>query len=173
MAWLENFLVLVAEHPIQIFALLFAIALGKSTVGISSLLPPASLMLLAAITISQPSLSILQIWLAITLGATLGSVLTFHFGQLINRRMLFPRFFSRYESKLQRISERLQHNSGLLVLFTSRFLAILRYMVPMAAGMLTFSRTRVYCVTALSAAVWAGLFIGIVSGALYFASPII
>ncbi|MCE9872297.1 VTT domain-containing protein [Hafnia alvei] len=173
MAWLETFLSQIADRPVLIFALLFAIALGKSTVMISSILPPASLMLLAVIAISQPSLSITLVWLAITLGATLGSVLTFHFGQLINQRMLFPRFFSRHNSKLQRISEKLQHKSGLLVLFTSRFVAVLRYMVPMAAGMMTFSRTRVYCVTAFSAAVWACLFIGIVSGALHFAAPII
>ncbi|WP_367299042.1 DedA family protein [Hafnia alvei] len=173
MAWFERFLSQIADHPAQIFALLFVIALGKSTVMISSVLPPASLMLLAAIAISQPSLSIELVWLAITLGATLGSILTFHFSQLINQKMLFPRFFARHNGRLQRISEKLQHKGGLLVLFTSRFVAVLRYMVPMAAGMLTFSRTRVYCVTACSAAVWACLFIGIVSGALYFTAPLI
>lgn len=94
MAWLETFLSQIADHPVQIFALLFAIALGKSTVMISSILPPASLMLLAVIAISQPSLSITLVWLAITLGATLGSVLTFHFGQLINQKMLSHAFLS-------------------------------------------------------------------------------
>ena len=42
-----------ALYPAHLFALLFVMALSKSTVLISSVLPPASVMLMAGITVSQ------------------------------------------------------------------------------------------------------------------------
>ena len=46
MAWLDNLLNHFALYPAHLFALLFVMALSKSTVLISSVLPPASVMLL-------------------------------------------------------------------------------------------------------------------------------
>ncbi|AJQ98878.1 hypothetical protein F652_888 [Enterobacteriaceae bacterium bta3-1] len=165
MAWLEPLLAHFALYPAQLFLLLFSIALSKSTVALSSLLPPASVMLLASISISQPSLTVGEVWLAITLGAALGSILSFHLGVLIMRNKLFEGLLTRHEEKLQNIRRKLENNS-LLVLFSSRFIAVLRYMVPLAAGMLPLNRLRVYCVSLFSAAIWAALFVGITSGAL-------
>lgn len=53
MAWVDNLLNHFALYPAHLFALLFVMALSKSTVLISSVLPPASVMLLAGITVSQ------------------------------------------------------------------------------------------------------------------------
>jgi hypothetical protein len=53
MAWFDNLLNHFALYPAHLFALLFVMALSKSTVLISSVLPPASVMLLAGITVSQ------------------------------------------------------------------------------------------------------------------------
>lgn len=53
MAWLDNLLNHFALYPAHLFALLFVMALSKSTVLISSVLPPASVMLLAGITVTQ------------------------------------------------------------------------------------------------------------------------
>lgn len=53
MAWLDNLLNHFALYPAHLFALLFVMALSKSTVLISSVLPPASVMLLAGIGVSQ------------------------------------------------------------------------------------------------------------------------
>lgn len=52
MAWVDNLLNHFALYPAHLFALLFVMALSKSTVLISSVLPPASVMLLAGITVS-------------------------------------------------------------------------------------------------------------------------
>lgn len=141
MAWLEPLLAHFALYPAHLFLLLFGIALSKSTVVLSSLLPPASVMLLASISISQPSLTVGEVWLAITLGAALGSILSFHFGALIMRNKLSTGLLTRHEEKLQNIRRKLENN-GVLVLFGSRFIAVLRYMVPLAAGMLPLKRFR-------------------------------
>ena len=53
MAWLDNLLNHFALYPAHLFALLFVMALSKSTVLISSVLPPASVMLLAGIGVSR------------------------------------------------------------------------------------------------------------------------
>ena len=49
MAWLDTLLDHFAHYPTHLFALLVVMALSKSTVLISSVLPPASVMLLAGI----------------------------------------------------------------------------------------------------------------------------
>lgn len=56
MAWLDHLLNHFALYPAHLFALLFVMALSKSTVLISSVLPPASVMLLAGIGVSQGSM---------------------------------------------------------------------------------------------------------------------
>jgi hypothetical protein len=54
--------------------------------------------------------------------------------------------------------------NGVIALFTSRFLAVLRYVVPLAAGMLRLNAVKVYAVSLLSACAWAALYVGAVTG---------
>ncbi|STD19130.1 Uncharacterized membrane-associated protein [Enterobacter asburiae] len=72
MAWFDNLLNHFALYPAHLFALLFVMALSKSTVLVSSVLPPASVMLLAGITVSQASMHPVQAWLAVVLGGSGG-----------------------------------------------------------------------------------------------------
>ncbi|MFV9997689.1 MAG: DedA family protein [Arsenophonus endosymbiont of Dermacentor nuttalli] len=157
-------------HPIWLFTILFSIAMSKSTVALSSFLPPASIMLLTGITASLPKLHITLVWLAITLGATSGSIISYYLGNQITTKKLFSRFFSRYQSTIDNAHHKLQ-NQGMIVLFTSRFIAVLRHMIPLAAGMLLMARTKVYSICLLSAAVWAIVFILIVKGTFTIIAP--
>ncbi|MGR5932411.1 DedA family protein [Enterobacter asburiae] len=163
MAWFDNLLNHFALYPAHLFALLFVMALSKSTVLVSSVLPPASVMLLAGITVSQASMHPALAWLAVVLGATAGSGLNYHIGQLMGHTRLVTRFTSKHADKFLRVQHLLQKN-GVIVLFTSRFLAVLRYIVPLAAGMLRLNAVKVYAVSLLSACAWAALYVGIVTG---------
>ena len=163
MAWFDNLLNHFALYPAHLFALLFVMALSKSTVLISSVLPPASVMLLAGITVSQTSMHPALAWLAVVLGATAGSVLNYHIGQLMGHTRWMTRFTAPHAGKFLRVQHRLQKN-GVLVLFTARFLAVLRYIVPLAAGMLKIHAVKVYVVSVISACVWAALYVGVVTG---------
>lgn len=158
MTWFDNLLNHFALYPTHLFALLFVIALSKSTVLVSSVLPPASVMLLAGITVSQTSLHPGLTWLAVAAGAATGSVLNYHIGQLMGHTRLVTRFTSRHAEKFLRVQHQLQKN-GVLVLFTARFLAVLRYIVP-----LRLNAAKVYAVSLISAVVWAALYVGIVTG---------
>lgn len=163
MTWLDNLLNHFALYPAHLFAVLFIMALSKSTVLISSVLPPASVMLLAGITVSQASMHPALAWLAVVIGATTGSVLNYHIGQLMGNTRWVARFTAKHADKFLRVQHQLQKN-GVLVLFTARFLAVLRYIVPLAAGMLRLNVVKVYVVSLFSAAVWAALYVGIVTG---------
>lgn len=155
MAWLDNLLNHFALYPAHLFALLFVMALSKSTVLISSVLPPASVMLLAGITVSQGSMHPALAWLAVVMGATAGSMLNYHIGQLMGHTRLVTRFTSKHAATFLRVQHQLQKN-GVIVLFTSRFLAVLRYVVPLAAGMLRLNAVKVYAVSLLSACAVGG-----------------
>ncbi|MXH64247.1 DedA family protein, partial [Escherichia coli] len=74
MAWFDTLLDHFALYPAHLFALLFVMALSKSTVLVSSVLPPASVMLLAGISVGQGSMHPALAWLAVVMGATAGSV---------------------------------------------------------------------------------------------------
>ena len=63
MAWLDTLLDHFAHYPTHLFALLVVMALSKSTVLVSSVLPPASVMLMAGIAVSQSSLHPGMTWL--------------------------------------------------------------------------------------------------------------
>ena len=163
MTWFDNLLNHFALYPAHLFVLLFVMALSKSTVLISSVLPPASVMLLAGITVSQGSMHPALTWLAVVMGATAGSVLNYHIGQLMGHTRMVTRFTSKHANKFLRVQHQLQKN-GVIVLFTSRFLAVLRYIVPLAAGMLRLNAVKVYAVSLLSACAWAALCVGAVTG---------
>jgi membrane protein DedA with SNARE-associated domain len=163
MAWFDNWLNHFALYPAQLFVLLFVIALSKSTVLLSSVLPPASVMLLTGITVSQSSLHPGLTWFAVVMGGTTGSVLNYHIGQLMGHTRLVTRLTTKHADKFLRVQHQLQKNA-VLVLFTARFLAVLRYIVPLAAGMLRLHALKVYAVSLASASAWAALYVGIVTG---------
>ncbi|NIF36663.1 DedA family protein [Enterobacter sp. Tr-810] len=163
MAWFDHLLEHFALYPAHLFALLFVMALSKSTVLVSSVLPPASVMLIAGISVSQPALHPGLTWLAVVMGAAVGSVVNYHIGQLMGQSRLVTRFTTKHADKFLRVQHQLQKN-GVVVLFTARFLAVLRYIVPLAAGTLRLSAVKVYVVSLLSAAVWAALYVGAVTG---------
>jgi len=163
MAWLDNLLDHFALYPTHLFALLFLTALCKSTVLVSSVLPPASVMLIAGVTASLSSLHPGLAWLAVALGATAGSVLNYHIGQRMGNTRTIARLTAKHAATFMRVQNQLQKN-GVLVLFSARFLAVLRYIVPLAAGMLRLSAVKVYVVSLASACAWAALYVGAVTG---------
>ena len=133
-----------SPEPEMLLLLIFLFALGKSVIFVSSVLPPAG----------KHALPVGTVWAAITLGAALGSILSFHCGALLCRRDLGSRLPARFHAPLHKAQRALQKR-GLPLLFASRFLAVMRYTVPLMAGMLKLPLGRVYATAALSAAAWA------------------
>ncbi len=143
-----------SPEPEMLLLLIFLFALGKSVIVVSSVLPPASVTLLMGILAGKHALPLGAIWAAIAFGAALGSILSFHCGALLCRRDLGRRLQARFHAPLRNAQRSLQKR-GLPLLFASRFLAVMRYTVPLMAGMLQLPTRHVYATAALSAAVWA------------------
>jgi len=143
-----------SPEPEKLLLLIFLFALGKSVIVVSSALPPASVTLLVGILAGKHTLPLGAVWAAIALGATLGSILSFHGGALLCRHDLGRRLPARFHTPLHKAQRSLQKR-GLPLLFASRFLAVMRYTVPLMAGMLQLPARHVYATAALSAAVWA------------------
>ena len=141
-------------EPGLLLLLIFLFALGKSVIFISSVLPPASVTLMLGIVAGNPVLADVHVWAAITLGALLGSVLSFHCGAWLQKRQSGNWLPVRYRGAVNKAQSALQNN-GIPLLFVSRFLAVMRYTVPLVAGMIALPRKQVYCASALSAGVWA------------------
>ncbi|OKB68562.1 hypothetical protein BHU62_00515 [Serratia marcescens] len=143
-----------SPEPEMLLLLIFLFALGKSVIFVSSVLPPASATLLMGILAGKHALPAGAVWAAIACGAALGSILSFHGGALLCRRDLSGRLPVRFHAPLSKAQYVLQKR-GLPLLFASRFLAVMRYTVPLMAGMLKLPLGRVYATATLSAAVWA------------------
>ncbi|MGP1871631.1 MAG: DedA family protein [Arsenophonus sp.] len=164
MIYLNEFWSNINLNPIWLFIIIFSIAMSKSTIALSSFLPPASIILLTSIIASLPKLNIILVWLAIVLGATIGSIISYYLGNQITRKKIFSSFFNRYQSIIDFAKNKLK-NKEMKVLFTSRFIAVLRYIIPLVAGMLLMDKTKVYIMFLLSASVWATIFVLIIKNA--------
>ena len=143
-----------SPEPEFLLLIIFLFSLGKSVIFISSLLPPASVTLMLGIVAGKSQLPDVHVWAAITLGALLGSVLSFHCGALFCRQGAIKRLPVRFQAPLLKAQTALQ-KKGMPLLFISRFLAVMRYSVPLVAGIIALPLRQVYCASTLSAGIWA------------------
>ncbi|CAI1567811.1 SNARE associated Golgi protein [Serratia quinivorans] len=143
-----------SPEPEFLLLIIFLFSLGKSVIFISSLLPPASVTLMLGIVAGKPVIPDGYVWAAITLGALLGSVLSFHCGALFCRQGSLKGLPVRFQAPLHKAQTTLQ-KKGMPLLFISRFLAVMRYSVPLVAGIIALPLRQVYCASALSAGIWA------------------
>jgi membrane protein DedA with SNARE-associated domain len=154
---MDQFTHIIAKYSPEselLLLIIFLFSLGKSVIFISSLLPPASVTLMIGIVAGKPVLADGHVWAAITLGALLGSLLSFHCGALFCRSGSLKKLPLRFQAPLRNAQTALQRK-GIPLLFMSRFVAVMRYTVPLVAGIIALPRKQVYCASALSAGIWA------------------
>lgn len=154
MEQLTNTIAKYGPEPGVLLLIIFLFSLGKSIIVFSSLLPPASVTLLMGILASKHAIPAGYVWMAITLGAALGSILSFHCGALLCRDKPLTWLPTRLRAPLRKAQHALQQK-GVPLLFASRFLAVMRYTVPLTAGLLGLPHKQVYLTVTLSAAIWA------------------
>lgn len=153
-------------HPIWLFFILFFISIIKSTIIISSFFPPASIMIINGIIFSYNKLNILFILLAIISGSTLGSIISYVFGKQIKKRKILFNVFLKNKKIIDKIRYKLKKKEN-FILITSRFIAILRYIVPFTAGILSMNKKKMYIIFLISSLFWS-IFYLLISKKLYF-----
>ncbi|TQI80772.1 membrane protein DedA with SNARE-associated domain [Serratia fonticola] len=156
MADLANFFASHIPDYKNLLLIIFLFSLGKSMMFVSPFLPPASVTLLLGIVVGKSIMPMLPIWFTVMLGATLGSVLSFHCGSRFQNPSAVQRLPAKYHAPLAKAKSRLEKH-GLLLLFSCRFIAVLRYIVPFVAGAIALPRKQVYLAALLSASIWSGV----------------
>lgn len=159
MEWVNALMNHLALHPFHMWMLLFVIAFTKSTFLISAVLPPASVMLATVISVGKTTLSLWEAGIAVMIGAWCGTIVNYHLGLMMGHLPWLARMISRRADTVVRVRRQLQ-NSSVPILFTSRFIAVLRYIVPLVAGVLRLHPAKVYAVSLISAACWSVLYVG-------------
>ncbi|OAT38059.1 DedA family protein [Proteus myxofaciens] len=149
--------------PAILFISVALLTAGKSTIGISSFLPPASVMLILIFSACLPNHSAILLWFATSLGALLGSVLSYELGRSIYYFPKLKKWLTRYQEKISHIQNLLKKKT-VYILFISRFLAVFRYLTPFSAGLLKLPAYGVYLTSTFSAFVWSVIFILISTG---------
>lgn len=144
----------------HLLMLIFLFSFGKSMMFVSPFLPPASATLLVGIALGKSVMPIIPLWFTIMLGATLGSVISYHCGLWLQNTSTLQRLPAKYQASIAKAKNALEKR-GMILLFSCRFVAILRYIVPFVAGAIALPRAQVYLVTALSASIWATVLLAI------------
>ncbi|ENX6736303.1 DedA family protein, partial [Shigella flexneri] len=97
--------------------------------------PPASIMMATVITVSKTTLSPWEAGITVMSGAWCGTIVNYHLGIIIGHIPQLACIISSRSNTIERVRLQLQNNS-VSILFTSRFIAVLRYIAPLVAGML-------------------------------------
>ncbi|MDI2068317.1 DedA family protein, partial [Klebsiella pneumoniae] len=83
MEWVNALMSHFALHPFSLWSLLFGIAFAKSTFLISAVLPPASVMLVAVISVGKATIAPWEAGIAVMIGAWCGTIVNYHLGMMM------------------------------------------------------------------------------------------
>lgn len=164
--FLKNYYINNNFNPIWLFFILFFISIIKSTIIISSFFPPASIMLINGIIFSLKKLNVSLILLAIIFGSTLGSIISYNFGKQTKKTKILLNITIKNKKIIDKICKKLKKKEN-IILILSRFIAILRYIVPFSAGILLINEKKTYFIFLISSIIWSILYV-LISLKLYF-----
>lgn len=126
---------LAAQHPDWVIAAAFVTALLESLVVASFLVPGTTVLLAIGAIVAATSLPIEPVWMAASLGAVAGNGVSFWIGRRFSSPLhrLWP---LRSDPVLAAEARAFFHDHGIATTLLSRFVAPLRGVVPLAAGLL-------------------------------------
>ena len=126
---------LAAQHPDWVIAAAFVTAFLESLVLASFVVPGTTILLMIGAIVAATSLPIEPVWAAASLGAVAGNGVSFWIGRRFSSTLhkLWP---LRSDPVLAAEAHAFFHDYGIATTLLSRFVAPLRGIVPVAAGVL-------------------------------------
>jgi membrane protein DedA with SNARE-associated domain len=142
---------LMVQHDAVLYVVLFVSAICEN------LLPPIpgdTITAFGAFLVGIGRLDFSLVYISTTLGSLAGYMMLFYAGRHFGRDFFIRknfRFFSRdmIEKAEQRFS-----GSGLIVVLFNRFMPGIRSVISITSGMLRLTAWKVWCLAAISAAIW-------------------
>jgi membrane protein DedA with SNARE-associated domain/membrane-associated phospholipid phosphatase len=156
----------ISAYPHVALAIIFLTAFLESAAFIGTIIPAGVVMFTGGALIGA---GVLDVWLTLGiafLGAVAGDALSYEFGRHHAARIRASRFVARHARVFNRGEQFVERYGGKSVLF-ARFVAPVRAVVPVIAGIARMPRLRFYFINLLSAAIWAPMHVlpGVIFGA--------
>jgi membrane protein DedA with SNARE-associated domain/membrane-associated phospholipid phosphatase len=163
---MQALLATISAHPHVALAVIFITAFLESAAFIGTVIPAGIVMFTGGALIGA---GVLDVWLTLGLaflGAVAGDAVSYELGQHHAERIRASRFVVRHARVFQRAEQFIERYGGKSVLF-ARFIAPVRAVVPVIAGIARMPRIRFYFLNILSAAIWAPVHVlpGVIFGA--------
>jgi membrane protein DedA with SNARE-associated domain len=144
----------ISENPAWSGLLIFLVAWIESMVVIGILLPGIFILFGIGAMIGLGVLDFYPVWLAATLGALFGDIISYAIGYRLKGHLADFWPFSRYPNMLDR-GRRFFHRHGSKSVIAGRFIGPLRPVIPATAGMLSMSPRQFLGVAIPACILWA------------------
>jgi len=154
----HSFLHWIALHPNISYGVIFMIALTESLAVVGLLVPGTVLLLSVGTLVGNGALSWQITIVVATLGAIAGDGISYWLGCHYHQQIKTFWPLSSHPKIIARGEVFFQRHGGKSV-FIGRFVGPIRPIIPLVAGMLNMSRRYFYCVNALSAIIWAVVYL--------------
>ncbi|MFP3567380.1 VTT domain-containing protein [Paraburkholderia sp. SIMBA_030] len=157
---------LLAGHPAWTLTVVFLAAFLEAIAVIGTFIPGSTAMFLAGALVGTGSMSLGWVFVSAIAGAVAGDGISFWFGNRYKDRIVQLWPFRKHPHLLDAGRRFFEEHGAKSVVF-ARFVAPLRAIVPVVAGMLGMTPMRFYAMNLLSALLWAPAHIlpGVVFGA--------
>jgi membrane protein DedA with SNARE-associated domain len=156
--WVTPVLAWMKEHPELAITVCFLLGFGESLAVVSLFVPSTALFLAIGGAQSAAGGAFWPLWIAGSVGAFLGDVISFALGRLFKDRteQVWP--FSAYPTLIPR-SRTIFEKWGGYSIIGGKFVGGLRPFLPVAAGMMRMPWPTFRVASAFSCVLWAGVFL--------------
>lgn len=153
-----------------LYAMLFIIILLENGILPAAFLPGDSLLFLTGVLISKDVFHFGLINVLLIMGAALGTWMGYLQGLWLGNTKIVQNWMAHLPEKYHHKAEVLFHKYGLQALFIGRFIAFVRTVMPIMAGLSGLHSKRFHIYNWISAVLWIFIIIGL--GYLFGLSPI-
>lgn len=158
--WNHDFLKLSNPEVLWvIYTVLFVIIVLENGVLPAAFLPGDTLLILSGALIAKGVLEFVPTVLLLTTAASLGCWLGFLQGRWLSDTKIVKRWLSQIPHEYHDKANQMFHKQGLYALLVGRFLAFVRTLLPVLAGLSELSHRRFQLFNWLSGLLWVGIIV--------------
>ena len=151
---------IVNDYRTWTYLILFLIIFAETGLVVTPFLPGDSLLFAAGAIIAKPEteLSVMVVWLLLTIAAILGDLVNYHAGKFIGTRAFSGRYKLLKVEYLTKTQAFYNKHGGKTIIY-ARFIPIIRTFAPFVAGIGTMSYTRFATYNVVGGVLWVTLFL--------------